>query len=147
MPTSPPPPPVIGIALWLVIVILIVAGAIGGLVNAYFASEGFTLSRFDTLADGVRIWRPGFLGNVFVGSVAAFVLGGLYGPLAQIIIGTHTLIPLSIGVVAGAVISGVGGARILTQEVDKRIADATNKQISQTLNNLVAVSQPKKQPE
>jgi hypothetical protein len=94
-----------------VIVTLVVAGAVGGLVNALLSTEGFVLWHVQILADGNRVWRPGFLGNVFVGSVSAFVLGGLYGPLAQTLVGTTAVIPINVGVIAGAVVSGVGGAR------------------------------------
>jgi len=130
-------PTTVGITLLNAIIILVIAGAVGGLVNAFLSTEGFIVSRMQTLGDGSRIWRPGFLGNVFVGSVTAFVLGGLYGPLAQIIIGNGGLIPINVGIVAGAVVSGVGGARLLTQEVDKKLADATNKQMSKVVDNLI----------
>jgi len=137
MPNGSPTPP--GISLPSVIEILIIAGAIGGLVNAFLSAEGFIVSRMETLADGKRIWRPGFLGNVFVGTVTAFVLGALYGPLTQILLGSGAPIPINFGTVAGAVMSGIGGARLLTQEVDKKIGDATNKQMNQVINNLIPV--------
>jgi hypothetical protein len=132
-------PTIVGITLLNAIIILVLAGAVGGLVNAFLSTEGFIVSRMQTLDDGSRVWRPGFLGNVFVGSVTAFVLGGLYGPgpLAQIIIGNGGLIPINVGIVAGAVVSGVGGTRLLTQEVDKKLADATNKQMSKVVDNLI----------
>jgi hypothetical protein len=125
-----------------VIVTLIVAGAIGGLVNAFLAGEGFIVPRTETLADGNRIWKPGFLGNVFVGSVTAFVLGGLYGPLSQTIVGNGATITINVGVIAGAVVSGVGGARLLTQEVENKLATATNKEMGKVVQNLAKTRTP-----
>jgi hypothetical protein len=94
-------PTVPGVALWIVAIILFVAGAVGGLINAFLSAEGFIISKMETLDNGSRIWRPGFLGNVFVGIVTAFVLGALYGPLSQILIGSNAPIPINFGTVAG----------------------------------------------
>ena len=119
-----------------VIGILLLAGGIGGLVNAFLAAEGFIMPRKETLADGNTIVKLGFLGNVFVGSVAAFVLGGLYGPLSQAVVGNGAKVLINVGVIAGAVVSGIGGARLLTQEVDNKLAAATNKEMSKVVQNL-----------
>jgi hypothetical protein len=49
--------------------------------------------------------------------------------------------------------SGIGGARLLTQEVDKKIGAATNNQISQAVNNMslaaknLIPSTPKEKPQ
>ncbi len=75
-------------AVGWVILFIAIAGFVGGLLNAFFAAEGFILSRVDTLPDGRKIWRPGFVGNVVVGGVTALVLTALYSPLGSIKLGS-----------------------------------------------------------
>ena len=100
-----------------VILFIAIAGLVGGLLNALFAAEGFILSRVDTLPDGRTIWRPGFLGNVVVGGVAAIVLTALYSPLGSIKLGSArspgTTYDLTLAELAGALLSGLGGARLV----------------------------------
>ena len=108
------------------------AGCVGGLVNAWMTDNGFALP--DRVANGaVHIVRPGFLGNMLVGGVAAGVSWGLYGPLAAVhIIGNPAAGALEAAVesgvtlagLVGGVLVGVGGARWLTGEVDKRLLTA-----------------------
>jgi hypothetical protein len=100
-------------------------GLLGGLLNALVSEEGFVLSGVQRLADGRRIWRPGFLGNASVGCVTAIVLAGLYTPLGSVSISGVISYELTIQALVGAVVSGIGGARILMSEVDKRITRNT----------------------
>ncbi len=110
-------------AVGWVILFIAIAGLIGGLLNAFFAAEGFILWRIDTLPDGRTIWRPGFVGNVVVGGVTAIVLAALYSPLGSIRLGAaHSAgvtYDLTLAELAGAFVSGLGGARLLTQEVGR----------------------------
>jgi hypothetical protein len=111
-----------------------VAGGIGGVVNALIADRGFFPPRKEQM-DNVIIWRPGWIGNVIIGVVSAIVSWGLYGPLAAyFIVGpTETLnanlspekIGLTLSSLVGAMLIGVGGARWLTNEVDKNLLRAT----------------------
>jgi hypothetical protein len=50
------------------------AGALGGLLNAYFTDHGL---RRPTVLNGV--WCPGAIGNIVVGAVSAIVSWALYG--------------------------------------------------------------------
>lgn len=95
-------------AVWVILLSVCAAGLIGGLLNAFFAHEGFVLWRLERLQDGRRIWRPGFLGNMLVGAVAALVMATLYSPLGSVPIGTlpsGTGHPLTLGGLAGALLS------------------------------------------
>ena len=103
------------------------AGAVGGAIHALLSDNGFALP---SLADeeGVRIY-PDYLGNVIIGAVAAGTSWGLYGSLATLVIlGTPTEgspdPTLTMSALAGAVLVGVGGARWLTNEVDKKLLSA-----------------------
>lgn len=104
--------------------IILLGGAFGGIINAIVSDNGFIKPREETV-DNVTIVRPGFAGNMLLGAVAAFISWGLYGAFSgAIIYGSEGLvadISLSISTVAGAILIGIGGARWLTNEVDKTL--------------------------
>ncbi len=93
------------------------SGALGGLLNAYLQDGGFKLPGFQVLTDGQKILRPGFLGNVPVGLVAAVAMGGLYGTPSPPA-GVHWQWA---GHAAASIIAGVGGGRVRTNQVDKKL--------------------------
>jgi hypothetical protein len=111
---------------WLILGVVFVAGGIGGIVNALMSDNGFVLPKSADTNDG-RIVRPGFLGNILIGGIAAMISWGLYGPFAaySLIGGTAATdsIPVAITLSAfvGAILVGVGGARWITNEVDKTL--------------------------
>src|SRR3978361_2198112 len=119
---------------WLLLAIF-AAGAVGGIVNALISDNGFALPRKEpTGQGGGDIIRPGFFGNILVGGVAAAISWGLYGPLAtQCIVGCPAPTAgagagpgaaVTLASFVGAMLVGVGGARWLTNEVDKRLLKA-----------------------
>jgi hypothetical protein len=82
--------------------------------------------------NSVVAWRVGVLGNMLIAAIASVVSWGLYGPFtASFVIGSPpagqaaTAITLTVGTLASALLLGYGGARWLTNEVDKRILKAT----------------------
>ena len=115
--------------LWKYMAIIFVFGAIGGVVNALLSDNGFILPRKEE-QNNTRIIRPGFLVNIFIGGIAALVSWGLYGPFAEVFIIGGAIDPnvgrtgLSLSSVIGALLVGVGGARWLTNEVDKKLLRA-----------------------
>jgi hypothetical protein len=115
-----------------VIGVISVAGAVGGAINALLTDNAFIMPYRDK--DNRNIIRPGMVGNIFIGIVAALVSWGLYGPWANTVwfvgklITNGTLTPMAevnigvtISTLAGAVLVGIGGSRWLTSEVDKRL--------------------------
>ncbi len=104
-------------------------GALGGVVNALLTDNGFILPRTEQ-QDNSKIIRPGFLVNIFIGGIAALVSWGLYGPFAEVFIIGGTNDPtvgttgLSLSSAVGGLLVGVGGARWLTNEVDKKLLRA-----------------------
>ena len=58
--------------LWMLLAVF-AAGGLGGVVNALMTDNGFALPRFEQATTGVNILRPGFVGNVVIGAVAALV--------------------------------------------------------------------------
>src|SRR5581483_5107263 len=110
------------ISLWLLLALISLAGAVGGLVNGLLDSNGFLLPCMQEV-NGLRILRPGFLGNLLIGIVAATLSWGLYGPLsatalfsAQSVSSTFTLSSL-----VGAILIGIAGARWINTELDKKL--------------------------
>jgi hypothetical protein len=115
--------------LWKYMVIIFAFGAVGGVVNALLTDNGFILPKKEQ-QDNTKIIRPGFLVNIFIGGIAALVSWGLYGPFAAVFIIGGTNDPavgstgLSLSSVVGGLLVGVGGARWLTNEVDKKLLRA-----------------------
>lgn len=118
---------------WLILIVVFVAGGVGGIVNALMSDNGFVLPK-STDTNGGRIVRPGFLGNIIIGGIAAVISWGLYGPFAAYpLIGdteTANVVPvtLTLSAFVGAILVGVGGARWLTNEVDKTLLRAAASQ-------------------
>ena len=109
-----------------------------GLVNAFFSDAGLKMPHW-FLADGVRIWKPGWIGNVIVGLFTALFSWAFYGPLsAYVVIGkpppTQPDAVLSLGALAMAFLAGVGGARVLSSYVDKELFRAAAVIVMNKLN-------------
>ena len=116
--------------IWQIFGILFLAGGLGGAINALMTDNGFIMAKWED-ANGNKIWRPGVIGNVFIGAVAAVISWGLYGPFADYVFvgfsGTapQTAPSLTVAAFVGAMLIGVGGARWLSNEVDKKLLKAT----------------------
>jgi hypothetical protein len=128
------------------ILLIVGFGMVGGFINAFLTDQGLALPKLDRLQNGQRILRPGFVGNVTVGGVTAIILAGLYSPLGAVEIGTSTApnLHLTIGSLAGALLSGIGGARLLTQEVEKRYTDLTKENLASGVQSLVSTEESAK---
>ena len=117
-------------SMWILLLIVFIAGAVGGIVNALLSDNGFILPKPEKTSTG-QIIRPGFLGNVIISGVAACISWGLYGPFAAAYIiggpkltGDTSQVGLTLSALVGAVLVGVSGARWLTNEVDKNLLKA-----------------------
>lgn len=122
---------------WLPVLLAFVAGALGGILNAVTTDNGFIIPKLAAMPDGASIWRPGILGNLIVGAIAAVVSWALYGPSAGLPVGDFKA-ELTWAGFASAVLVGVGGARWLSAEVDKTLLKgaasvAAGKQANQQL--------------
>jgi hypothetical protein len=118
-----------------VLCILGSVGAIGGFINTLIADEGLVLSQIDQLPSGQRVWRPGFVGNILIGAVAAIALAAMYSPLGTIHVGGGVF-DMTINMVGGALLSGIGGARLLTSEVNKQYAQSTVQSLTNAVKTL-----------
>jgi hypothetical protein len=118
---------------WICALLISVAGALGGIVNALVTDNGFLLPYE---ARGTRaIWCPGFISNILVGAFAAFSSWAFYGSGAGIELGGLTEraeISLRFSALAGAFLVGVAGARWITNEADKLMLKESVKVASAT---------------
>ena len=96
---------------WQLMLSISFLGAIGGFVNCFLSNE-FRLPEFNN-----NVWRPGWIGNVLIGLVAADLLAIMYGPLSGYDIINHKGLPTELlaSEIGGAVLVGISGGRILTQ--------------------------------
>jgi hypothetical protein len=110
------------ISIWLLLLIVCAAGAVGGLINGLLSDNGFILPRSEQL-DQLSVLHPGFLGNMLIGTVAAGLSWGLYGPLSMRPIFSPLPVTesLTLSALVGAVVVGIGGARWITNEIDKKV--------------------------
>jgi uncharacterized membrane protein len=114
--------------IWTIILIILGAGAVGGVINALMTDNGFVLPKYED-ASGNKILRPGVIGNVLIGAIAAVISWGLYGPFASYLIlsskPSEADPSLSLASLVGGVLIGIAGAKWLSNEVDKKLLKAT----------------------
>lgn len=104
---------------WTCAVLISLAGALGGVVNALITDNGFALPTVRR-----AIWCPGFLANVLIGAFAAFASWSFYGSGAGVELAAATeraKISFTFSALAGAFFVGVAGAKWITNEVDKKL--------------------------
>jgi hypothetical protein len=118
--------------LWWVVFLIAVAGALGGIGNAVATDNSFALPRPVKDGETVVAWQAGIIGNVIIAVIGALISWGLYGPSGSLlVVGTApagtpaTPVQLTVATLATAVLIGFGGARWLTNEVDKKLLKAT----------------------
>ena len=123
------------VLIGLVFFLVFSAGCIGGFANSLITGE-LKLPAHDTEA---RVFKPGWVGNVVVGGIASIVFWGLYGPLADAnIIGQDeaTDVTLTVSELLGSLLTGIGGGRLLTMEVDRRVSESGTKALEEAKNSL-----------
>ena len=126
--------------------IILFFGGIGGVLNALMTDNGFILPKSEKNGSDMTVLRPGILGNVLIGAVAALISWGLYGPLSEhaILGGSQTAstdIGLTLASLVGAILVGVGGARWLSAEVDKTLLEAAAIDVASTQTSAEEVRQ------
>jgi hypothetical protein len=104
---------------WICALLISLAGAIGGVVNALLSDNGFVRPQWRR-----TVWCPGFIANVLLGAVTAFISWALYGAGAGVDLADtykRNLISLRFSALAGAFVVGIAGAKWLSSEVDKKL--------------------------
>lgn len=134
-------------AVWEVLGMVALAGAVGGFFNGLLAENGVVLP---TMEGGIL--RLGIAGNILIGAFAAVLTWGLYGPLKDaVLVGPHPVgevaATLTVTAFVGAALAGAGGARVITGEIDKRFlrnaaSDAAGKDANPDLATTIRTSSP-----
>ncbi len=99
------------------VVIIAICGALGGFVNAFVGDSGLHLPKVEE-----GIWRPGYIGVVFVGVVASVAEwlatqgASLRGPEVS-----GGQVTLHLSELSVAIVVGFGGARWFKAEGDRAI--------------------------
>jgi hypothetical protein len=102
---------------WHCALLIALAGATGGFVNALLSQNGFALPR---RIEGV--WCPGAMSTIIAGGFAAFASWAFYGSGAGInLADPKAVTSLQFSALAGAFLVGVVGAKWITNEADKRL--------------------------
>jgi uncharacterized membrane protein YeaQ/YmgE (transglycosylase-associated protein family) len=110
-------------SLWLIFGAVFLAGSIGGVINAMITDNGFIRPHPERI-NGTLIMRPGYIGNILIGAVAAVVSWGFYGPFASANLLEPQAVSLTPSTLTGAILVGIAGAKWLTNEVDKNLLKA-----------------------
>lgn len=121
--------------IWQLVLLIAVVGAVGGIANCAITGE-FVLPQVDTEA---KAWRPGWVGNVVVGAVAAVVVWGVNGPLSQydIIADSDETLHLTLGQLLSSIVVGLGGGNILTQMAQKQAERVAKETLASSLRTLL----------
>jgi len=112
-------------SVWEMVGVIAGAGAVGGIVNAVLNSgNGYSIQL--PRAGSNEVLQLGILGNLLLGAVAALVTWGLYGPLKDsVLLGSvpagQLAADLTVTAVIGAILAGAGGARVISNELDKKM--------------------------
>lgn len=136
--------------IWIALLIVCASGAFGGCINALLTDNGFFMP-CKQQSNGTVIVRPGFLGNVLIGIASALTSWGLYSSFGsvELLQPLPTVTSFTLASVIGAMLVGMGGARWLTNEVDKRllkaaVAEVATAPASSTAPQQIVVASPAK---
>jgi hypothetical protein len=120
---------------WKILAIVGVFGLLGGLVNCLLSGE-FRVPHSD---DTQKVWRPGWIANLLVGGVAAIVVWGVYGPIAgfDLMKDNLTECRLPVAQLAGSILVGISGSKILTTMAEKEAERSAKIDFSNILKELL----------
>jgi hypothetical protein len=110
-------------SFWKIAGFVIVFGLVGGVINSLLSDSGFFLPGMYEV-EGRLIFKPGALGNAFLGAAAAFISWGLYGPFSQYVIipqATQSGLNLTVETLVGAIVAGSAGSRLITSAIGNRV--------------------------
>lgn len=121
--------------IWMTLLVVGILGLVGGITNCLLSGE-FALPHSDSAR---KVWKPGWIANIVVGSVAAIVVWGVYGPAA-----TYDLTQqgkpdfhLPVAQLVSSILVGISGAKILTTMAQKEAERAAKIDLAKVLEDIV----------
>ncbi len=122
-------------SIWQIVLIVAGLGALGGFANCALSGE-FKLPHSDTAK---KVWKPGWLSNIFVGALAALVVWTLYGPLSSYDIATNGrfVVHLPLAQMGSSVLIGISGSKVLTTMAQKQAERQAKVDMSKALKDAV----------
>ena len=125
--------PVRALKIWQILLIVGGLGALGGFANCALSGE-FALPHSDAKK---KVWRPGWLSNIFVGALAALVVWALYGPLSSydLATGAGFAAHLPVAQMGSSVLIGISGSRILTTMAQRQAERSAKIDISKAMKD------------
>jgi hypothetical protein len=120
-----------------VIILVVLLGALGGFANCLVAGE-FHLPYKDAKT---RVWKPGWIGTVLVGGIAAVLIWALYSPCASIDIikGSLKDVSITISQLFSSLVVGLGGGRILMDIAAKKSEKVTRENLAKGMKDILGV--------
>ena len=120
--------------IWYAISLVVISGIVGGLLNCAMTGE-FVMPKIDPLT---RIWKVGWIGNVFIGGLSALVVWGMNGPLANFDIFSPNTVSLTLTVsqIVSNILVGMGGGNIITQMAQKQAERYAKDTLASTLERI-----------
>jgi hypothetical protein len=125
---------------WVLMAGVMATGALGGLVNALNSDNGFIMWKKDQTSSGQKIVRPGVLANIGIGVTAALLVWFLNTDFDALDPAKPhlNLIAKSLG---SGIIAGVGGARVITNAIDKQLLRAAASEAASAKSSPAAATQ------
>ena len=94
---------------WSLLGIILVAGAIGGILYSLISDKGFQLPGI-VKKSGTSILVLGFIGDIIIGAITAGISWAFYVPLSQVTLETTATIGTIFATVLGGVFTGLAGS-------------------------------------
>lgn len=108
--------------VYQIALIIFGVGMVGGIANALLSGNIFLFPKTDP-GPPKNVFVPGLIVTAVIGGIAALVSWGLYGASSGSTINGQSTV--TVAALAGAILVGFGGARWLTNEVDKTLLNKT----------------------
>jgi len=123
----------------IVCCLLLVAscGAVGGLVSC-FHKDAVVLPKFDKRT---KIWKPGAIGTVLIGAIAADLVWALYGPASghDFVNAAPQAFSLTLSQLASSFVTGLAGGKILTLLAQQNADQFTKGKLSKEIKTIVDI--------
>ncbi|HEV7925886.1 MAG TPA: hypothetical protein VGR14_11050 [Verrucomicrobiae bacterium] len=112
-------------------------GAAGGLA-ACFHKDAVVLPKYDRRT---KIWKPGAIGTILSGAVAAGLVWCLYGPASayDFVSAAPKTFSLTLSQLASSFVTGLAGGRVLTLIAQQKADQFTKAKLSKDMKTIVDI--------